>query len=167
MSYVAISENPPATGHEWMLGRSRSGQEAGASLACRIEDRQFLRMHRAFAASGGLINGDQVALRMRRHVAQPISALARRVVERSVLNIAWASQTLLPWFQFDASNMSVRPVVRTVIEELVPVFDDWELTLWFAEPNVWLQDARPVDLALCQPDAVVGAARADRYVAAG
>ena len=160
MSYVTVSETCPA-----LYATRRS--PLPATLGRRLEDRQFLTMHRAFALTGGLLTGDQAANIMRRHAEQPISSLARRIVDRTVLSIVWESQILLPAFQFDRATMSVRPAVRLVINELAAAFDDWEMALWFAEPNAWLEGTAPVDLLEKRPTSVLQAARVDRFVVTG
>ena len=59
------------------------------------------------------------------------------------------------------------------VEEEVAALDyaigviDWTIAIWFAQPNSWLADQRPVDLLHCNLAAVVQAARADRFVARG
>ena len=147
--------------------RTRKGTVVEPNPARRIEDRQFLLMHRAFSRTGGLITGDEVVQRMRRHTQQPTSALARQIVNRDVVHIAWESQHLLPVFQFEPATMAVRPGITAVVSELADVFDDWCLALWFAQPNAWLGDAAPSDLVVDQANAVVHAARADRFIALG
>jgi hypothetical protein len=67
-----------------------------------------------------------------------------------------------PWFQFGSEGLNVRPGPASVIHELAPVFDGWEMANWFAQPNLWLANARPVDLLDRSPSDVIGAARADR-----
>ena len=137
------------------------------SYSQRLEDRQFLEMEQAFRATGGLVSGDELARRLRRHADQPISTLARWIVERRALSFAWQTRTLLPMFQFDLSDMTLRPTVTAVARELKDVFDDWDLVLWFARPNVWLSDSAPVDLIAADAPAVLDAARADRFIALG
>ena len=70
-------------------------------------------------------------------------------------------------FQFDLNDLSVRPGLQQVLAELSGEFDDWSLAAWFAEPNSWLDDQRPVDLIATDLRSVVEAARADRFIAAG
>jgi hypothetical protein len=60
-----------------------------------------------------------------------------------------------------------RPGPAGVIAELSPIFDGWELASWFAKPNLWIADAKPIDLVDECLGAVLGAARADRFIAAG
>jgi hypothetical protein len=137
------------------------------SFQQRLEDRQFLEMEQAFRASGGIASGDELAGRLRRCSEQPISVLARWIVERRAVSFPWQSQTLLPLFQFDLSTMTLRPAVIETVCELKDVFDDWDLAMWFARPNAWLSDSSPVNLIEVDAPAVLNAARADRFIAQG
>jgi len=131
----------------------------------RLEDRQFLDMRRGFDAYGGWISGDELSRRLRRHWNQPISVLANWVTKREIVNIVWRSGILIPVFQFSSESLQIRPVVRAALAELEGVFDDWEIAVWFAQPNVWLQEQRPVDLVARDDEGVIQAARADRFIA--
>jgi hypothetical protein len=132
-----------------------------------VEKRQFASMESAYVRHGGMGRGDELAARLRIRSEQPISALARLIVNRSIVSFEWLAQTWIPIFQFDLQDMSVRPSCASVISELNGVFDEWELALWFAQPNVWLNDAAPVDLVNRDAAAVLQAARTDRFVARG
>jgi hypothetical protein len=135
--------------------------------ARRVEDREFLAMQRAFAQSGGgLANGDDIARLMRRHSAQPLSTLARWIVDRRVVSFVWRGQTWLPLFQFDP-DMQPRADACAIVAELVGVYDDWELALWFVQPSEWLDDATPLERFGANPFDVLQAARIDRFVANG
>jgi hypothetical protein len=131
----------------------------------RLEDRQFLEMDSAFGTRGGWISGDEMARRLRRQWSQPISVLANWVTKREIVNIAWHSAILIPVFQFGSQDLQIRPVVQAVLAELGSVFDDWEIAVWFAQPNAWLNQQRPLDLAASDDAAVIDAARADRFIA--
>ena len=133
----------------------------------RTEDRQFIMMEAAYLRTGGLVSGDEAARILRRHSSQPISQLARWIVERTIVSFYWNSRTLVPLFQFDRSDMSMRAGTSAVVRELHDVFDDWDLATWFAQPNSWLNDAVPVDVIEHDQPAVVDAARADRFIARG
>jgi acyl-CoA synthetase (AMP-forming)/AMP-acid ligase II len=124
-------------------------------------------MVHAYRRAGGLVSSDEVALLLRRRTAQPISLLARWIVARNVVSFEWQLQTLVPLFQFDLSDMSLRCGTAEVIEELSGAFDDWDLARWFAQPNSWLRNAAPVDVIDADQPAVMQAARADRYIARG
>jgi len=138
---------------------------AGAGRACRAEDREFLAMSVAFSRTGGLLCGTEVVHRMRRHHGQALSLLARWIVCRSIVSFEWQGQILVPMFQFDAGDMTVRGAAAETLRELVDVFDDWEAAYWFVRPHAWLDNAAPVDVIDRDPVAVVHAARVDRFVA--
>lgn len=70
-------------------------------------------------------------------------------------------------FQIDFLATQVRPEVQQILAEFAGVFDDWEIAEWFAAPNLWLADAPPAEMLCRDPEAVVGAARADRFIAVG
>jgi hypothetical protein len=131
----------------------------------RLEDRQFLDMSRNFDAQGGWVSGDEMSRRMRRHWDQPISVLANWVMKREIVNIVWHARILIPVFQFSSEDLQIRPVVRAALAELDSVFDDWEIAVWFAQPNAWLHEQPPLDLAARDDEAVIDAARADRFIA--
>lgn len=145
--------------------RPAHGQTSAPDTFRRLEDRQFLDMSRAFAAQGGWVSGDEMTRRMRPHWNQPISVLARWIVKREIVNVVWHSRVLIPVFQFRSDDLQIRPVVRAALAELEVVFDDWEIAAWFAQPNVWLGEQRPLDLAAGNHVAVIEAARADRFIA--
>jgi hypothetical protein len=147
--------------------RPPRGQISAPDAFRRLEDRQFLDMNRTFAAHGGWVSGDEMARRMRRHWDQPISVLARWIVKRQIVNIVSHAQILIPVFQFSADDLQIRLVVRAALAELKGVFDDWEIAAWFAQPNVWLGEQRPLDLVAGNHVAVIEAARADRFIARG
>jgi hypothetical protein len=128
---------------------------------------QHSAMADAYRRTGGLLSGDQTVLLLRGHAAQPISRLARWIVGRRIVSYVWQAQTLVPLFQFDRADMSLRNDASQVIDELADTFDDWELAEWFAQPNAWLQGAAPVDLIDADLPAVLQAARADRFIARG
>lgn len=136
----------------------------GAALLQADDIFQFRRMEIAFRDGGGMASADEVVSRLARHTDQPISRLARWIVEHEVLNIQWRSQILLPWFQFDLSTMDLRPAVNSVLGELYPALSDWEICAWFAEPNAWLGGALPVDIIDRDARSVLDGARAARYL---
>ncbi len=133
----------------------------------RIERIQYEAMNHAFRSHGGFVCTDEVAQRLRSVVDQPISRLARWIVSRSVISISWRAQTLMPAFQFQLAEMSIRPCFSDVIQELRDVFDNWELAMWFAAPNAWLDYAAPVAIMADDALAVLQAARTDRFIARG
>jgi hypothetical protein len=121
----------------------------------------------AFQRTGGLASGAELTFLLRRRTSQPSSMLARWIVERRVVNFGWKGEYLLPMFQFDKADMTVRRHVSRVLDEFDGTFDDWDLATWFALPNTWLGDDAPVDALPLNPHGVLEAARADRFIARG
>jgi hypothetical protein len=126
----------------------------------RLEDREFAAMELAYRRNGGLLSADAVARLLRARDAQPLSVLARWIVDRRILSIDWQSQLLVPTFQFEEAGMRLRPEVLEMVSELAPFLDDWALARWFAEPNSRLEHRAPVEALDTNPGAVLRAARA-------
>ena len=117
---------------------------------------------RAFERSGGVQDGNEVARMLRRRHAQPISTLARWIVDAHVVSFAWRGDYLLPVFQFDQREATVRPQVASVLDVLDGRLKDIDLAAWFALPHELLDGAAPVDVIGRDLHAVVDAARAER-----
>jgi len=130
----------------------------------RSRDALFVEMLRAFRRSGGLAREAEVLDRSR-----ACDSPGWRVdsITGTIICFEWEQHFWLPWFQFDPADMSLRPGPANVIAELSPVFDGWAMAAWFAQPNLWIGNARPVDLIDECLASVLGAARADRFIAAG
>ncbi len=130
-------------------------------------DAAFVAMLSAYRCSGGLARVDEVVTLLEGGGHSAVAALARWIVERSVISFEWQGQTWLPWFQFGAAGHVPGPAVRAVIDVLGTVYDGWELAHWFARPNSALAGCAPVDRIVSHADAVLQAARADRFIAKG
>jgi len=128
-------------------------------------DRQLAAMACGFQRHAGLATADEVVRLIRRRSEQPISSLARWIVDREVVHFAWQGATLLPLFQFDHSCMQPNPVVTGVVRELRDAFDDWAIALWFVTPNAGTNGVAPVDAFESDPLAALAAARKDRLAA--
>ena len=121
----------------------------------------------AFERSGGVWTGTKVELMLRRRTAQPISLLARWIVDSLVISVASRGDYLLPAFQFDLANATVRRPVFDVLEALDGTFKDLDLAAWFALPSEVLDGVAPVDLIELDAQAVVVAAHIERRAARG
>jgi hypothetical protein len=144
--------------------------DTGAPPATEAESAalgQYLAMARAYRRTGGLLSGDDLAMRLRKRSTQPLSLVARWIVSREVVCLKWQTQTWLPLFQFDPADMSLRSEVSGVVGELAGAMEDWDLALWFSQPNPWLDGAMPVDAIDSDQPAVLDAARVARFIARG
>lgn len=136
-----------------------------AGISC--DERQFQRMHEVYVRTGGLVSGDSLAWRLRERCDQPISKLARWVVDRSVVAFEWRAALRIPLFQFSDDIMVPQPAVTAVMKELTAALTDWEIADWFASPNAWLLEQPPCEVIRHDPADVIAAARAARFVALG
>jgi hypothetical protein len=127
-------------------------------------DPRIREVLQSFERSGGVWSGTEVELMLRRRTAQPISLLARWIVDTLVVSVASRGDYLLPAFQFDVANATVRRPVFEVLEALDGTFRDLDLAAWFALPSDLL-DVAPVDLIEHDPQAVVNAAHIARRAA--
>jgi hypothetical protein len=119
----------------------------------------------AFERSGGVWTGVEVERMLHRRTAQPISLLARWIVDSLVISLPWRGDYLLPAFQFDVANATVRRPVFEVLEALGGSLKDLELAAWFALPNESLHGVAPVDMIDDDPAAVLDAAHVERRAA--
>ena len=147
--------------------RSRSRLRPPASSWPADADARASAVLDAFRRTGGLLSGDELTFLLRARTSQRISMLARWIVERRVVSFGWRGAYLLPMFQFDRADMTVRRHVSAILDEFDGTFDDWDLATWFALPNAWLRDDAPVEVLPLEPHAVLQAARADRFIARG
>lgn len=147
--------------------RSSPFAQPGSAGHQRLDDNQFLEMEQAFSTSGGVVRSEELVQRLGKDVEQPISVVARWIVDRRVVSFVWQSQTWLPMFQFDMTTATLHPGVSEVVEELVSTFDDWDVAMWFVRPNAWLGDSKPVTVIDSDVRAVLDAARVDRFIAHG
>lgn len=113
---------------------------------------------------GGVETGDQMVGRMTERWPQPISRLARWVVQRQVVNFHWHGTLYLPLFQFDLSCAWLRNEVPRVMDMLPRNFDDEEVAEWFARPSGLLEGDIPAHALLERHTAVMEAARATRFL---
>ncbi len=127
----------------------------------------FVAMLAAYRDTGGTARADDLARLLQDRQHGGYVSLARLLAHGKVFSFEWRGSRWVPMFQFDLNDLSVRPGLQQVLVELSGEFDDWSLAAWFAEPNSWLDDQRPVDLIATDLKSVVEAARADRFIAAG
>lgn len=134
---------------------------------CVSADRQFVAMTATYRPSGGIARGDALVRRLEERQWGDCLSLARLIVSRDIFSFEWNETFWVPMFQFDRGTLSVRAASRQVLGELAADFDGWSLALWFAQPNAWLHQRRPVDQLDTNLPQVLEAAQADRFIAAG
>ena len=86
----------------------------------------------------------------------PSEPASRWKRERRVFAVRHGGRDLFPAFQFQDGYP--RPVVKQVLHELPPSATGWQIAIWFASGNGWLDGAEPRN-RLDAPDEVLEAAR--------
>ena len=124
-------------------------------------------MRSAYHAPGGFARGDDLARVLEDFGRGNLATLGRMVVAGEVFGFEWRHTLWIPMFQFSA-DMALKPGLKAVLAELASEYDGRRLAEWFVEPNGWL--GRGPGRSTCStsnPDEVLQAARADRFVATG
>jgi hypothetical protein len=150
-----------------MLNPKRVDMEKIVSSSMCLEDTRAGRLSSAYRCLGGVLNADDLASAMRRSFDQPVSVLARSIVERRLVFFPVGTNFNVPCFQFEMDGWKVIPGVKLALSELLDVFDDTALAEWFVQPNCWIQYRVPCLLARVDANAVRDAARTARYIARG
>ncbi len=160
----------PASGASGVdkLARKAQAQQArrGAIFGWQ-DDLAFAALQRAYWDSGGIAPGDHLGRLLADHGPGGFISLASLLADEEIFGFAHREMVWVPMFQFDLGDCSLKPAPRRVRAELGEEFDGWTIAAWFVEPNQWLGEQRPVDLLESKLAAVLQAARADRFVAAG
>lgn len=132
-------------------------------------DEEFITLLDSYRDSGGLARSQELFTTFGLGTRSNVATLAQWIGQRHVISFNWSSKTWLPLFQFNRSEMALQPQpgLSQVLSELSAVFDCWEIAHWFAQPNSWIADRTPADTLKRDVCAVLLAARADRFIAAG
>jgi len=138
-----------------------------AWLANSVGDRLFIDMLHAFRPTGGLARESELLARWRSLHGTGAAGWHEALGAEPLLRFEWSGAVWLPLFQFKPSELVLNPAATAVVAELSPHYDGWSLANWFAQPNTWLGEQRPVDVLNHNPAHLLEAARVDRFIVAG
>src|ERR1700744_483140 len=117
----------------------RATHIAGPSLLQRRrDDFALIGLIDQYGAHGGLASPDEVISLMRPHWRQPISVLARWILDRKLVSFYWCTHIMLPSFQCERPRMTPSRAVSDCLQELGEALDDEGLASWFVRPCPWL-----------------------------
>jgi hypothetical protein len=139
----------------------------GAAPVALGVDLQFIALLDSYRPSGGLARAQEALELFTRRCGPDLATVARWMAQREVLCLDWHAQSWMPMFQFNWVDMAPLPQLAPVLAELNPVYSPWALAAWFAQPNAWLDGQRPAEVLASNPEGVLNAARADRFMAMG
>lgn len=144
-------------------------QTPGTDTSDLPSDRDFVSMLAAYRPTGGIARTSELNRLLNQHRPGygPSVSVRGLIDSGQVFGFEWRHTFWLPLFQFDLHRMSVKLTPRQVVAELASDFDGWALAVWFAQPNSWLHQRRPVDLLDWDLKRVLEAARTDRFIATG
>ena len=131
------------------------------------DDLAFQGLRAAYRASGGIARGDVVDRLCAVRGRTTFIRVAELLANEDLFGWEWDNSLWVPMFQFEPSDMSLRPAPRRVRAVLGHAFDGWGVSTWFVEPHESLARHRPVDLLESNLRAILQAARADHAVGAG
>ncbi len=160
------SSRAPLTHH----GRHLRQGQATSARPCRqarTRDEQFVDMLDAYRSTGGIANSAEISQLFRTRNGPDPATLQQWIDSRAVLCFEWNNARWMPWFQFNRHTLHPHPQLAQVMAEMAEVFDPWETATWFAQPSPWIHGGTPVDCLLSDLPGVLGAVRADRFVANG
>lgn len=147
----------------WPLKRAASAK-ADVPFAM---DSQFISMLSAFRPTGGIARHHELEAADASRLPLGRQALTASLRDRAVFAFEWRQVAWIPMFQFDPAQRTPRSDVQQVVGELRPVFDDWEIAIWFAQANASLDGRTPVSCVDRDWEALRQAARTDRFAATG
>lgn len=130
-------------------------------------EEQFDALRTRYQSTGGVAAGDDLARLLDDHRCGDFVSLARLISCNEIFAFAWHGSFWVPMFQFDLRDMTSRSAPQQVRGELADEYAGWALAAWFAEPSRWLNGRAPVQSLESDLVAVLAAARADRFIAAG
>jgi hypothetical protein len=150
-----------------MASRPRAITSTIGAIAGWQDELAFAALSLSYRASGGMARGDDIGRMLADHGPGTFVSMAKLLEDEAIFGFGWNASLWIPMFQFELSDLSIKDEPARVRAELGEEFDGWTLAAWFVEPNMWLARRRPIDLLASDSDAVLLAARADRFVAAG
>ncbi|MDM0001070.1 DUF2384 domain-containing protein [Variovorax sp. J22P240] len=147
------------------------GHPLRCSFVDRVQESQrdvaFIALLDAYRATGGLLRWHDLAQLQSGRGTGDHASLSRSIASGEILCFEWNQSVWVPAFQLDRRGLGARTETRRVLAELSGVFDGWSATQWFVAPNAWLGDRIPLERMDTHLDAVLDAARADRFAAMG
>lgn len=141
------------------------GSPAGPARECRCRERagaddrgtdsadsagELRSLLHAFERTGGFVDSERLG--------------ASAAGEPPGVSFVLDERLCVPAFQFAGDEPQPCVGVRAVVAELRGTLADEELACWFARANSWLGGLAPAEMVRCAPDAVLQAARADRFI---
>ena len=156
--FIAMIERRDAADREIVAALDRAVDPPSAPHVEQL--RRNAAARRQFLKEVPLLRSIDVA-RQTGSTARNESAKASRwKSEGRIFSVSSRGVDYYPAFQFSPVSGEPRPIIREVIQ-LLGASNEWQIALWFAAVNGWLDGRRPMDAIARDPEAVLDAARRD------
>jgi len=106
----------------------------------------FVSLLLAFRASGGMLDGDDLALLLAEYKQSDCMSLPVLIASGNLFRVTWRNTVWIPMFQFELSTLEIKPECGVVSSALEKSLDQWNAACWMILPNDRLDDRKPVDL---------------------
>jgi hypothetical protein len=106
-----------------------------------------------------MISGDALGAMLPQQHRGNFVTLARMIAGRKIVAFNWQGQSWIPMFQFDSIDLTFKPGLCRILDELAGAPSGWTIAAWFVEPNGLLSGQRPLDLMQTDWQAVLAAAQ--------
>ena len=118
----------------------------------------FVGMLLAYRTSGGILNGEELSHLLNEYRQIDHLNLTVLFASDSLFHFSWRNNVWVPMFQFELSQLSIRPECRLIFKALKKSMDDWSATSWMVNPNTLLDKKLPIDLIEFEFASVLSAA---------
>ena len=119
------------------------------------------RLRNQFMREVGALTSQEVA-ELGQSQAKNRAAHAHRVkTENKIFAVEYQGDDRYPAFQFDLNTGKPKPVIKQMLETVKGQWSGWQLALWCATPNGYLDDKAPMECLDETPDKVLDALRGE------
>lgn len=133
-----------------------SPQDPLRDVTLAIED-DNIKMQKAFIQEHPCVDSKGVNSLSGQSPVNPAQTASRWKSNGQIFSVDYFGRELFPAFQFEAGRP--RLIIKVILAILSPYRSSWQIAYWFVDENVWLDNARPVDLMESRETDVLQAAR--------
>lgn len=116
-----------------------------------------IEMQRAFVQEHECMDSKAINSMSGQSSVNPSQTASRWKRKSLIFSINYFGNDLFPAFQFEAGKP--RLIIKKILAILSPHRSPWQIAYWFVDENVWLDNARPVDLMESRETDVLQAAQ--------
>lgn len=108
----------------------------------------------------GLLGAADIARNVGSHAGNVGATAARWAAKGQIFSVETGGRNLgYPGFQFDPETARPIAVIEAILAIIGDRLNSWGLAFWFVSGVGFLDDRRPVDLLVCDPESVVAYAQ--------